>query len=194
MTIEVQAKVRDVTGTSASRRLRRSGRIPGILYGNGDVKMLDLDHREIYYKLADEKFQSSILNLNVDGNSEQVIVRDYEMHPFRRQVMHIDFQRVADDQMIQITVPLHFTNIETAPGVKTGGGKIKTVVNDIEVRCLPKDLPESIEVDLGFMTLSDIVHLKDLKLPEGVEAVTNKRKTGNLVIANIKGPRGGAAA
>lgn len=194
MTIEINATIRKAQGTGASRRLRNSGRVPGIVYGSGDAVMIDLDHNDIYYKLRSEAFHASVLSLNVEGKKETVVLRDFVMHPFRQQVQHIDFQRIDATHKIHKKVPLHFLNEATAPGVKTGGGKISHVMNEIDVTCLPADLPAFIEVDLGKLELGHSVHVADLKLPKGVEVSAHGAHTGEAVVATVQVPRGAVEA
>ncbi len=173
--IEVVAYPRSAQGTGASRRLRRSGKVPGIIYG-GKVApvVIELDHNALYQHLRLEAFHASILSMAVSGNKEQVLLRDVQMHPFRAEILHVDFQRVAQDTEIHMKVPLHFVNSEVAPGVKLSGGIVSHVMNDLEVVCLPKDLPAFIEVDLGHLAAGDSVHLSELKLPAGVETVATQ--------------------
>lgn len=195
MTIEINASIRKAQGTGASRRLRNAGRVPGVVYGGGaDVSLIDLDHNDLYYKLRNEAFHASVLTLDVDGNKEAVMLRDYVMHPFRQQVQHIDFQRVDTSKKMHIKVPLHFLNEDTAPGVKLGGGKISHVMTELDVTCLPTDLPSYIEVDLGGMELGHSIHVSDLKLPNGVEAAAHGTHTGEAVVATIQVPRGAVEA
>src|SRR5512145_2553453 len=149
MAIEVSATPRSTQGKGASRRLRHAARVPGILYGGGHpAASIEVDHKELLQHLKHEAFHASILQLNLEGNKVQVLLRDYQMHPWRQQVLHVDFQRVAKDRKIHMKVPLHFVNAESAPGVKTGGGVVTHAMNDIEIQCLPDHLPEYIEVDL----------------------------------------------
>ncbi|MCK9353805.1 MAG: 50S ribosomal protein L25/general stress protein Ctc [Gallionella sp.] len=194
MTIEINAAIRKAQGTGASRRLRNTGRVPGVVYGSGDAVALDLDHNEIYYKLRSEAFHASVLSLNIEGKKETVLLRDFVMHPFRQQVQHIDFQRVDVNQKMHKKVPLHFINEEIAPGVKTGGGKISHVIHDLDITCLPKDLPAFIEVDLGKLDLGHSVHVADLKLPAGVEVAAHGSHTGEAVVATVMVPRGAVEA
>ena len=194
MTIEINATNRKAQGTGASRRLRNTGRVPGVVYGSGDVKLIELDHNDLYYKLRAEAFHASILTLNLDGKKESVLLRDFVMHPFRQQVQHIDFQRVDAKKKMHIKVPLHFLNEEIAPGVKTGGGKISHVMNELDIICLPKDLPAFIEVDLGKLELGHSVHVADLKLPNGVEAAAHGTHTAEAVVATVQVPRGAVEA
>jgi len=190
MTIEINATIRKAQGTGASRRLRNAGRVPGVLYGSGEVNMIELDHNEIYYKLRSEAFHASILTLNLEGKTESVLLRDFVMHPFRQQVQHIDFQRVNKGKKIHISVPLHFVNEEIAPGVKLGGGKISHVMTDLDIACLPKDLPGFIEVDLSTLELGHSVHVADLKLPAGVEIAAHGTHATEAVVATVQVPRG----
>jgi len=188
MAIEINATNRKTQGTGASRRLRNTGRVPGVVYGAGDVNMIELDHNELYYKLRAEAFHASILTLNLEGKKESVLLRDFVMHPFRQQVQHIDFQRVDAKKKMHIKVPLHFVNADIAPGVKDGGGKVSHVMTDLDIICLPKDLPSFIEVDLAHLALGHSIHVVDLKLPNGVEAAAHGGHAA--VVATVQVPRG----
>lgn len=190
MTIEINATTRKAQGTGASRRLRNSGRVPGIIYGSGDTVMIDMDHNDLFYKLRSEAFHASVLTLDLEGKKESVMLRDFVMHPFRQQVQHIDFQRVDLKKKMHIKVPLHFINEDVAPGVKQGGGKISHVLHELDISCLPKDLPAFIEVDLGGLELGHSVHVADLKLPKGVEVSAHGTHTGEAVVAVVQVPRG----
>jgi len=194
MTIEINATTRKTQGTGASRRLRNTGRVPGIVYGSGDVNMIEMDHNELYHKLRHEAFHASVLTLNLEGKKESVQLRDFVMHPFRQQVQHIDFQRVDAKKKMHIKVPLHFLNADIAPGVKTGGGKISHVMTDLHITCLPKDLPAFIEVDLGKLELGHSIHLADLVLPKGVEVAAHGTHTAEAVVATVQVPRGAVEA
>jgi large subunit ribosomal protein L25 len=185
MKMEVSAKARTEQGTGASRRLRRAGWVPGILYGGREPALpIQVDHLALMHSLKHEAFHSSILTMDLEGKKEQVLLRDVQIHPFKKQVLHVDFQRVAQDQKIHIKVPLHFVNAELAPGVKLSGGIVSHVMTEVDVVCLPKDLPEYIEVDVGHLTIGHSLHLADIKLPEGVEAVA-LNKGDNPVVATI---------
>jgi large subunit ribosomal protein L25 len=189
MKIEIGANSRKVQGTSASRRLRHEGRVPGILYGGKqDATPIDLDHNELYHKLRLEAFHASILSMKLDGADQQVLLRDYQMHPFRQLVTHVDFQRVMADAKIHMKVPLHFINVENSPGVKLAKGLVNHVMNEIDVTCLPKDLPEYIEVDLGNLTAGHSVHANEVIFPPGV-ALIPKLKLENPVVATIVIPK-----
>lgn len=192
MKIELSATSRKAQGTGASRRLRKSGRVPGIVYGGGEPVLIDLDHNNLYHLLRKEAFHASIMTLDVDGKKEPVLLRDFHMHPFRQQVQHIDFQRVEASKKIHMKVPLHFVNADIAPGVKQGKGIVSHVLNELDVVCLPADLPEFIEVDLSNLMLNHSIHVSDLKLPQGVEAAG--MHAGEAVVATIQVPRGAAEA
>ncbi len=190
MKIEVSAALRKAQGTGASRRLRKSGRVPGIVYGDGDPILIDIDHNNLFHALRKEAFHASVLTLDVDGNKQPVLLRDFQMHPFRQQVQHIDFQRVSLDKKIHMKVPLHFVNAEISPGVKQSGGIISHVINELDIACLPADLPEFIEVDLSGMAVGHTLHVSDLKLPNGLTAAVQ----GNVVVATVQIPRGAVEA
>ncbi|GAB4125493.1 MAG: 50S ribosomal protein L25/general stress protein Ctc [Sideroxydans sp.] len=188
MAIEISATTRKVQGTGASRRLRRANRVPGIVYGGGEATMIELDHNTLYYALKNEAFHASILSLDLDGKKQPVLLRDFQMHPVRQQVLHVDFQRVDPNKKIHMKVPLHFINAEIAPGVKISGGIISHVLSELEVACLPADLPTSIEVDLAHLEIGHSVHVSDIKLPKGVE-VAGHHHAGDAV-ATVQIPRG----
>jgi large subunit ribosomal protein L25 len=167
---ELIAEFRDDQGKGASRRLRRSGKVPAILYGgHQDARALALDHARLVLMLDNERFYSTILSLKVGDEKQAAVLKDLQRHPYKNQVVHIDFQRVLEDEKIRMRIPLHFVNEATSVGVKTQGGVVSHLRNDVEVSCLPKDLPEYIEVDLQELGLGQLVHLSELKLPEGVE-------------------------
>ncbi|MEW6591255.1 MAG: 50S ribosomal protein L25/general stress protein Ctc [Pseudomonadota bacterium] len=192
MEIEVIAFKRDAQGSSASRRLRHAGKVPGIVYGGTAAPMqIELDHNALYHALRKEAFHASVLKLTVDGKSESVLLRDTQWHPYKQQVLHVDFQRVDKDHKIHVKVPLHFLNAEIAPGVKIGGGKPHHIVNELDVTCLPGSLPEFIEVDMGALEVGHSIHANDLKLPAGVELVAHVKQE-NPAVASISAPKGGA--
>ncbi len=175
MKIEINARKREAQGTGASRRLRRSGNVPGIVYGgSGEAVTIELNHKELYQHLTNEKFHASILSLKLDGRAEDVLLRAFNMHPWKGHVQHIDFQRVSKDKKIHMKVPLHFINAEKSPGVKEQGGIANHVLNELNVTCLPDDLPGFIEVDMGHLAIGHSIHVKELTLPKGVEAVLHK--------------------
>ncbi len=168
--MEIEVTKRTVQGTGASRRLRHNGRVPGILYGAGkDALAIELDHNELFHKLRQESFHASVLNLKLDGEVLPALLRDVQMHPFRAIVLHVDFQRVDVNRKIHMKVPLHFINADISPGVKLSGANISHILNEVEVLCLPADLPEFIEVDLKDLTVGHSLHLSDITAPAGIE-------------------------
>jgi large subunit ribosomal protein L25 len=189
MAIEVNATPRAAQGKGASRRLRHTGRVPGILYGAGQpAEAIEVDQKDLGLKLKQEAFHASILSLNLGSQKHQVLLRDYQMHPWRLQVLHVDFQRVAKDQKIHMRVPLHFTNAEIAPGVKVGGGSVNHVMSELDVACLPDDLPEYVEVDLSNLQMGHSIRLSELTLPKGVES-SQLRGGDDAVVVTIPVPR-----
>jgi len=187
MKIEINARKREAQGTGASRRLRRTGNVPGIVYGgSGEAMMIELNHKELYQHLTNEAFHASILTLKIDGAAQDVLLRAFNMHPYRGHVQHIDFQRVSKDKKIHMKVPLHFVNAEVSPGVKEQGGIANHVMNELDVTCLPDDLPGFIEVDMGQLTIGHSIHVRDLKLPKGVEALLHRGE--NPAVATIIQP------
>ena len=189
MQMEISASKRTLQGKGASRRLRGAGKVPGVIYGGENpAQAIELDHNGLYHKLKLEAFHASILSMDLDGQKEQVLLRDIQMHPFKLQVLHIDFQRVDKNKKIHMKVPLHFINAEIAPGVKLSAGLVSHVLTELDVSCLPKDLPEFITVDLTDLAAGNTLHLSDLTLPEGVEIPTLTRGE-NLPVATIIIPR-----
>jgi len=187
MAIEISARKRDAQGTGASRRLRRLGRVPGIVYGGDkEAVTIELDHKDLYQSLRNEKFHASILTLALDGTHEQVLLRAVNMHPFKAQVQHIDFQRVSKDKKIHMKVPLHFVNAENSPGVKEQGAVVNHVLNELDIMCFPDDLPEYIEIDLGSLAVGHSLHVREVALPKGVELTLHKDE--NPVIATVVVP------
>lgn len=193
MSISINAVKREVKGTGASRRARRAGQVPGVVYGGGQPAVnLSLDHKELFLQFRHEAFHASILDLVLDGKKESVLLRDYQMHPVRNTIQHIDFQRVSANEKIHVRVPFHFLHEDTAPGVKIGGGIVAHILTEAEVSCLPKDLPEFIEVDLGALEMGQSVHLSQINLPKGIEFVALAH--GNdAAVAAIAKTRGGAS-
>jgi large subunit ribosomal protein L25 len=188
MQYEFTAFPRGVEGRGASRRLRRSGRAPGIVYGGAaKPQPIELDHNALIHALKNEAFHSSILTMKLGPESQQVLLRDVQMHPFRSEVLHIDFQRVDASRRIHMKVPLHFINGENSPAVKLAGAIISHVIAELDVSCLPKDLPGFIEVDLSELALNQSIHVTDLKLPGGVTAVS--RGGMNPVVATAIIPK-----
>ena len=166
----ISVQRREDEGKGASRRLRRSGYVPAVVYG-GELNpvSIQIEHKDVWLASQNEWFYSSILDLSLGGDVQKVLLRDMQRHPFKQQVLHLDFQRVNENEAIHIRVPLHFLNQEKSPAGKKAGIVVTHELNDVEISCLPRDLPEYIEVDLGSIDVGDIVHLSDLKLPDGVE-------------------------
>lgn len=193
MQFEINATKREVQGSSASRRLRRASRVPGILYGGSAApQMVEFDHNELYQSLRKEAFHSSVINMNIAGAKEMCLLRDVQMHAYKLQIKHVDFQRIDATHMIHQKVPLHFINADIAPGVKVGGGMVTHAFTELDVKCLPKDLPGFIEVDLKDLQAGQTVHMSQLNLPAGVEAVHHGE--GDPVIAGVVVRGGGSAA
>jgi large subunit ribosomal protein L25 len=171
-THEIKATVRNDEGKGASRRLRHAGFVPAVVYGAGQApQSIQIEHNTILLSAKHEWFFSSVLDLNVDGKVEKVLVRDWQKHPYKLQMLHMDFQRVDQNKAIHLNVPVHFLNQEKSAAAKTSGVVISHNLTEVEVSCLPKDLPEFIELDLTDLKPGDIVHLSQLKLPKGVEIV-----------------------
>jgi large subunit ribosomal protein L25 len=164
------AEIREDQGKGASRRLRHQGKVPAIIYGAGrPARALVFDHNKVLKQLENESFYSSVLNIKVGDKSQAAILKDLQRHPAKMQIMHLDLQRIVEDQEIKMNVPLHFLNEEDAVGVREGGGKVAHLRTDVEVVCLPKYLPEYLEIDIAELELDEILSFSDLTLPEGVE-------------------------
>jgi large subunit ribosomal protein L25 len=191
---EIVADARNDQGKGASRRLRRSGKVPAILYGGGsEPRAIAVDHQRLQLMLENERFYTSILSIKVGGDSQSAILRDIQRHPYKNQIVHLDLQRVRDDEKLRVSVPFHFINQATAPGVKTQGGVVSHLRNEVEISCFPQDLPAYIEVDMGAMSLGDALHLSNIPVPAGVEFVdlTHDR---DPAIVSIHSPRAEEAA
>ena len=170
--LDLVAEYREDTGKGASRRLRREGKVPAIVYGAGrPPRQITLEENSLFRQLENESFFSSVLTVKVGERVQPCILKDIQVHPAKRRVLHLDLQRIVADEKIRMTVPLHFLNEDTAPGVKIGGATISHMVTEIEVSCFPADLPEYIEVDLGNMELDETAHLSDIKVDETVEII-----------------------
>lgn len=194
MQIEIKATKREGKGTGASRRLRRAGSVPGVVYGaDKDAVSIEFEHKALFMQFRHEAFHASILTLDLDGSKESVLLRDYQMHPVRNTIQHIDFQRVSTTEKIHVKVPLHFVNAEIAPGVKIGGGIVAHILTEADISCLAKDLPEFIEVDLAGLEMGHSIHLSEIKVPAGVE-FTQLAHGNDAAVASIAKTRGGAAA
>lgn len=191
---EIAAVTRADRGKGASRRLRREGKLPAVLYGgHADPVALTLDHNDILLHTAHEAFYSHILTLKIDGKAERVVVKDMQRHVYKPRILHMDLLRVSETEVLNMRVPLHFLNEDRCVGVKIGGGVISHQMADLEITCLPKDLPEFIEVDLEQMEIGDTLHLGELQLPAGVQ-VTSLLHGGDetLAVVAVHAPRGGA--
>lgn len=193
MSFEFNATKRDVQGSSASRRLRRAGRVPGVIYGAGKSAVsFDVDHNEIYQCLRKEAFHASVVTANLDGAKEQVLLRDVQLHAYKPLVLHVDFQRVDANTELHTKVPLHFVNGDVCPGVKLQGGIISHIFTELEIACLPKALPEYLEVDLKDLAMGSALHINDLKLPAGVRVVLHGGD--NSVVAAVMAVKGSDTA
>ena len=189
MKIEINAKERKSKGTGASRRLRHIGTTPGIPYGGEkDSISLEIDSKELFMQFRHEAFHASILSLNLEGKKESVILRDFQMHPVRNNIQHIDFQRINENEKISVKVPFHFVNEDTAPGVKIEGGLVSHIMTEIDISCLPKDLPQYIEVDLGELAMGESIHLSEVTVPEGVD-LTSLTEENDPAITSISKPK-----
>ena len=183
--MKVVATTRKEQGTSASRRLRRAGKVPGIVYGSErEATPVLIEHNPLYHSVRVEAFHSSILDLELDGKTEQVLLRAIQWHPFKPQVLHVDFQRVAANREVTVRVPLHFINQDNSPAVKLSAAIVGHVLTELEIHCLPDKLPSAIEVDLGNLQLTDTIHAEDIKLPEGVTLVAQD----NPVVVTVTPP------
>ena len=179
---KIIAKSRSDMGKGASRRLRRSGMLPGIVYGaHQEPTMISLMHHEMVHALENEAFYSSLLTLDIEGKKETVVLKDLQRHPAKPFLLHMDFQRVQADEKIRLHVPIHFINEETCPGIKAGG-QASHVMSDVEVTCLPKDLPEFIAVDMSQLEMGAIVHASELTLPAGVELPSHEGGEDPIIV------------
>ncbi len=184
--MKVVARSRSEQGSGASRRLRRTGFVPGIVYGGNVVPTsVAIEHNPLYHSLRVSAFHSSILDMELDGGMEQVLLRDVQWHAYKPQVVHIDFQRVAADEKITIKVPLQFVNAELSPAVKLSAAIISHILTEIEIVCLPGRLPAFIEVDLSNLATTDTVHVSDLKLPEGVSLASHTGEDSPIVTVTV---------
>ena len=193
MQFDIIAQARTLQGSGASRRLRRAGKVPGIIYG-GDAapQAIEIDHNDLLLNLKKEAFHASILNIVLDGKKQQVLLRDTQRHAYKPLVLHIDFQRVDATHELHIKVPLHFVNEENAPGVKLGGGLVNHVTTELDIHCLAKDLPEFITVDVGALTVGETIHASQVKLPAGVALV--KHGDEDPIVVGIVGKGGSSEA
>lgn len=185
---ELAAEFRDAQGKGASRRLRRDGRIPAILYGgHRDARALALDHQKVMQMLDNERAYSTIISLKLGQENQAAVLKDIQRHPFKNSVLHIDFQRVEENEKIRINIPLHFKGEAVAPGVKTQGGIVSHMRSEVEVSCLPRDLPEFIEVDISGLSLNESIHLSQIKVPATVQLLDLAK--GDAAVVAIHSPR-----
>jgi large subunit ribosomal protein L25 len=194
ITFELNAEPRGKLGKGASRRLRRAGQVPAILYGGGqEPQPLVLSHQDVLNQMKNEAIYSHVLTLRVDDRAESVVLRDLQRHPFKPTILHLDFLRVSADRALRAHVPLHFINETTARGVKLQGGVVNRALIDVEIECLPSVLPEFIEVDLGDLGLGETIHLSQLKLPDGVTLASHIEPGSetDVVVVGIQQARGG---
>lgn len=188
---EIIAETREAKGTGASRRLRRDGKIPGIIYGGGkDPAMVTFNHDPMWHLLENEASHSSILDVKTGGKAEKAILRDVHYHPFKQLILHVDLQRVSETERIHMSVPLHFVGEEAAPGVKMQGGIVSHLMTDIDITCLASNLPEYLTADVSKLNLGDSIHLSDLQLPEGVEITSLVHGGDDLAVVTIVAVRG----
>ena len=180
------AEMRDDQGKGASRRLRRQGKVPAVIYGAGrDPRNLMFDHNKVLRQLDDPSFYSSILNIKVGEKSRAAIVKDIQRHPSKKQIIHIDLQRIVEDEQIKMQIPIHYLGEEDAVGVKIGGGTVTKIMTELEISCLPKDLPEFLEVDISELELDQMLNVSDISLPEGVE-ISDIMKEQDQAIVSIQ--------
>jgi large subunit ribosomal protein L25 len=187
---ELNAEPRSDVGKGASRRLRHADKVPAVIYGGGkDPANLLLEHNEVLHALENEGFYSHILDINIAGDKEQAVLKDVQRHPAKARIMHLDFQRIDKNAKLHMHIPLHFIGEDVAPGVKAGG-LVTHSITEVEIRCLPKDLPEYLEVDISGLELDAIVHMSDIKIPEGVELVELSHGEGHdQPVASVHMPR-----
>ncbi len=185
---------RKLQGTGASRRLRNADKVPGIVYGAGAPAMIELDHNALFFALKKEAFHSSLLEMELDGKSQQVLLRDYQMHAFKPRVLHIDFQRVDKTTKVTKKVPLHFVNEENSPAVKTDKCLVNHVVTELLIQCLASQLPEHLTVDLSNLAKGQSLHVSDLKLADGIKVVTHGKKDPVIVSVSTQTAEEEAAA
>jgi large subunit ribosomal protein L25 len=192
----IEVERREAQGKGASRRLRRDGKVPAIVYGGDRAPAnIQLNHEKLWLAQQNEWFYSSILDLSLNGEIYKVLLRDIQRHPYKQQILHLDFQRVDENAALRASVPLHFVNVEKSPAGKTGGVTITHELNEVTVSCLPKDLPAGIEVDLSELAVGQVLHLSELKLPAGVEIPELKLgPTHDLAVVIAKAPKEEASA
>ena len=187
---ELNVEPREALGTASSRRLRREGKVPVVMYGAGKENAnFVTDHDELAHKLAVEAFTSALINVTSPAGSEQAILRDVQMHPYRPRILHLDFQRVSATEKIHISIPIHFEGEEEAPGVQIDAGIVSKLITEVDVSCLPKDLPEYLELDVSAVEMNGSLHLSDIKVPEGVELTALAHEGEDLAVFAILPPK-----
>ena len=188
---DVVAETRDDYGTNNNKRLRKSGFVPGVVYGEAkDLKHIKLSHKDLIINLKNESFNSSILNLTVGKEKKQsVLLKEVQFHPWRKEVLHVDFQVVSKNKEINVSVPIHFVNEDKCIGVKQGGGLISHILNELEIICLPKDLPEFIEVDLENLELGNSIHISQISLPKGVKSLLSQKTSEDPAVVAVQAPK-----
>lgn len=193
--IIVKASLRAGSGTSASRRARHAGQVPCVVYGGGeDDQYLLLDHNKMLHQIEVEAFYSALVKIEVDGDMQRAVVRDVQMHPYKAQILHIDFQRVSRKDKISMSVPIHLRGADDAPGVKDEKGIMSQILNTLDIYCLASDLPEYIDLDVSGLVMGDSVHLTDLVLPKGVELSATLQESGdNPTVASVLAPKAATA-
>jgi large subunit ribosomal protein L25 len=192
MKFELNAQARTLQGSGASRRLRRANKVPGIIYGGSAApEMIEIPHNDLLLALRKEAFHSSVISINLAGKAQTVLLRDAQMHAYKPLVLHVDFQRVDATHAVHQKVPLHFINADLAPGVKLGGGTVSHAMNDIDVTCLPQDLPAFIEVDLKELQAGQTLHVSQLVFPQGVKPIVHG--SDDPVVVAITAKRAAAA-
>lgn len=188
---ELNVEKRDAKGTGASRRLRRAGQVPGIIYGAGkDPEMVSFNHDNIYHLLENEAFHTSIIDVKSGSDVQQAILRDVQYHPFKQVVLHMDLQRISASERIHMRVPLHFIGEDVAPGVKLQGGIVSHLMTEVDVTCLASNLPEYLEADVSELNLHESLHLSDIKLTEGAELTSLFHGGDDLAVVTIAAVRG----
>jgi len=187
--IELNAQIRHDSGKQASRQLRRDKRIPAVIYGaKQDNVNITLDHGTVFSLFEEHEMGSQLFTVNIDGQKEQVVLKEVQYHPYKPKIMHLDLMRVQAEEPIDMTIPIHFEGEEKAPGVKEEGGIVSHLLDEVEIRCLPRNLPEYIIADLSHMQLNDTLHLSELPIPEGVELLTTMDAEEDLAVASINPP------
>ena len=185
----IQATIREAQGTGASRRLRHDSKVPAVVYGLGEAKSIVVDHKEMFYALQKEAFFTQVLKLSIDGKEQDVIVRDYQMHPVKRQVQHIDFQAVDLNQPLRMKLPIHVKNAEISKAVKLQSGRVSLLTTIVDCIVDPKNIPAGLVLDCANVVAGDILHLTDIAYPEGVQSIALKRNS-NLAVATVTGKKG----